>query len=68
MLRSGDSVRMLTEIEAAVEDYYPPACRSVDRRGEWTGDLETRSRSIFVANYDAHTPPSDKWGRWRPLR
>jgi hypothetical protein len=68
MLRSGDSVRRLAEIEAVVEHYEPPPYRSVQREHEWRGDLESRSKTLFGKTYDAQTAPNDNWGRWRPLR
>jgi hypothetical protein len=67
MLRSGESKRTLTDIEGVVEDYYPPAYRSVGRRDEWTADLELLSRKIFGKTYDATTPPDGSWGNWKPL-
>jgi hypothetical protein len=69
MLRCGDSPTItLSDIEAAVVQEYPPApYRSVDRRQEWTNDLESRSKLIFGATYDAHTPPDSSWGPWKPL-
>jgi hypothetical protein len=68
MLRCGDSPNTLSDIEATVEEYWPAPYRSVDRRQEWTSDLETRSKSIFPTTYDTHTPPNSSWGPWQPLR
>jgi len=77
MLRSGGGVSTavsgkeltLKEIESVVDDSWSDVPqRSVGRMNEWTADLEFRSKNIFGKNYDAHTPPSDSWGRWRPLR
>jgi hypothetical protein len=68
MLRCGDSPTIkLSDIEAVVEKYWPAPYRSVDRRQEWTDDLETRSKNIFPTSYDGSTPPSTSWGPWRPL-
>ena len=68
MLRSGGSIHTLSDISAAVIDYYPdPPYRAVGRKHEWAADLGSRSRAVFGRSYDAQTPPDDVWGRWKPL-
>lgn len=67
MLRSGNSELTLSEIEAMVMYSEEPPYRSVDRKSEWSKELESLSRERFNGQYDGQTSPSMSAGKWKRL-
>lgn len=67
MLRSGFSHLTLSQIEALVASSQFPIYRSVQRKEEWTAELEQLSRIHFGNKYDAATPPNSQYGSWKRL-
>jgi hypothetical protein len=67
MLRSGDSELTLTQVEALVTCSEKGPYRSVNRTNEWRQELIGSSRREFGARYDASTPPSRNFGKWKRL-
>jgi hypothetical protein len=68
MLKCEDSRQSLADIEAEVIDCGGhPEYRAVTKKREWAKDLEDRSKRKFGSKYDAVTPPSNSWGKWRRL-
>jgi hypothetical protein len=67
ILRSGDSLLKLSDLEALVTYSERPVYRSVGREAEWTAELIESSKRFFGAKYDDRTRPTNDVGRWKRL-
>jgi len=68
ILRSGNSQLTLSEIEADVSYSEKPAYRSVNRKAEWSRELEKASKLHFDRKYDPSSPALHSIGMWKPIQ